>query len=824
VNENWYLILELDFDPPVEDQAIVDQKIEEKRKFWAKNINDFKKGPLYKGYLEKYKNKEIENIMSDPEEREKQAEAAREDAYKKLNNYLTILGRGGEITEDVIEKVASKYKLSVNGVKKEVATRGIKIGQKVDFEKDYNKYYKTKPDKANVFKQHVERLQVFNKDDFYDFLNANPETKDMNNWPADNLKTRAREKKKDDFRKSDNTSSAGKKLCEMCEKIFKDENSKIIYDNYLQWDKRRTILDEVKEVADDTGELSNVQGDDFIGRLTESLKDKILAKDVLIAFCKVKNISYNNNPSNEKNENIKVCSCGTINDVSDGRTKCSNCKKELVIECPECSTKNDANIKVCKCGFELKNIDRALALCNLAQQYINSMDFEVAEAHLNDAEKYWSGSSEVEAKRKELGEYKQRIGNVAVNMRTAVQEKCYYEANKQYEDIKKKFPKFNEADLKAEITKAIEIAKSYYDNANDQSPSNEKEIIENCAKAHESCCDYPGISELISRYPPQMPVNLRISTDGNTKTNILSWNESTSEGAVFYSIVRKRDAIPINHTDGDLVARVNVCSINDSKILPGVGYYYAIFAERAGVYSKPLSTRKPDVNLFEIANVTITPGDAMLQLEWDPIHSGSAVELFRIIDGGKEERINSNNSEGYLDSGLKNDKNYNYRLRLVYNVNGQKQMTNGVTISGMPTKPPKAIEILSVKPVEDNTFQATWENPDNSNVQLYCSTNRPEYKCGEIVSQATLESKMRRLALTNPKSNSGKFQFKDDGRLYITAVVVKSQSAVIGEITSASKGESVTIKNIAAVNNRINIFINVPEGANGFVVLYRFEQ
>lgn len=817
MNENWYLILELEFDPPVEDQAVIDQRIEEKSKFWATNFNDFKRGTEYRQYHDLLK--DIKTIMSDPVKRKEQAAAACKEVYDQLDKDLKLLGIKGEITEDIVKNVANKKKVSLDVVKKRVAALGIKIGQNtVDFPAVYDKYYKIKPEGAANFEDKKTFLQTFNKNNFYDFLNPG-KIKDMHNLPCKTLKERAQELKKE-FNKPNTISSSGKKLCEACELVFKDEGSKRIYDEYLEWGKRRSTLDGAKEIAKMAeNQLTNEQGEVYIGQLTELLKDRILAKDVFIAFCKAEKIIYYLNPLNEKNENIKVCRCGCINDVSDGRAICSNCGNKLVIKCPKCSSGNDANIKVCKCGFKFENIDRVFALCDLAQHAIDTMDFEIANTHLNDAEKYWPGSSEVKAKREKLEESKQRIGDVAVNMRTAVQEKRYYEAKKQYEAIQRRFPAFKEADLEAVITTAIETAQSYFNKA--QSARNEKDIIENCTKAYELCCDYPGIRELITKYPPQIPSNLKISTDGNTKTNILSWNEIASEGNVYYSIVRKRDAIPINNTDGDLVARVNVCSFNDSKILPGVCYYYAIFAERSGVYSKPLSSRTPVVNLFEIANVTITAGDAMLQLEWGTIPSGSTIELFRNTDGGKEERINSNNSAGYLDSGLRNDVIYNYRLRLVYNINGQKQMTNGVSISGIPTKPPKAIEVLSVKPVKDNTFQATWENPNNSEVQLYCSTYKPEYKCGEIVSQATLESKMRILAVTKTRINSGTFQFKDDGRLYITAVVIKSKSAVIGAIASARKGESVTIKSIAAVNNKINISIDMPKEAIGFVVLYR---
>ncbi|WP_292374576.1 hypothetical protein [Methanosarcina sp. UBA411] len=822
MNENCYLLLELEFDPPVEDQAVIDQRIEEKRKFWSRNSTDFKKGAEYKKYLEMLP--ETKRIMSDPIERKKQSEAARNYVYAQLDKDLNILGRSGEITEEIIEKIATAKKLSADVVKKRVAALGIKIGQKkVDFDADNNKYYKKKPIKADTFDGMKNFLKPFNKDNFYDFLNPGT-IPNMDKLPCDKLTQFAKEMKKD-FNKNDANSSSGKKICEACELAFEDENSKMIYDEYLAWCKRRSILDHAKEIAQIAGlELSNEQGNVYIGQLTELFKDRKLAEKVLIAFCKVEKIAYNPNPLSENNENIKVCRCGCINDVSDGREVCQNCGNELIIKCPnpKCGAENDANIKVCKCGFKFENIDRALALCDLAQHAINTMDFEVANVHLKDAERYWPGSSKVKAIREQLEEFKQRIGDVAVNLRKTVQEKRYYEAKKQYAAIQRSFPEFKEADLELEITTSIETAQSYYNKA--RSASNENDIIENCTKASESCFDYPGVRELISRYPPHMPTDLRISPDGNTKTNILSWNESISHGTVYYSIVRKRDAIPVNNTDGDLVGRVNICSFNDSKILPGVFYYYAIFAERSGVYSKPLTSRTPAVNLFEITNVTVTTGDEMLQLDWDPIPSGSTVNLFRTAEDGKEEYVNSNNLAGYLDTGLKNDKVYNYRLCLVYNVNGQKQMTNGIKISGIPTRLPNAIETLSVKPVQDDTFQVTWENPENSEVRLYCSTDRPEYKCGEIVPQSILDSKMRRLAVTKTAYNSGTFQFKGDELLYITAVVIKSGSVVIGAIARAANKGTIIIKNIAVVNDKINIFINLPKRATGFVVLYRFDQ
>ena len=75
-----------------------------------------------------------------------------------------------------------------------------------------------------------------------------------------------------------------------------------------------------------------------------------------------------------------------------------------------------------------------------------------------------------------------------------------------------------------------------------------------------------------------------------------------------------------------------------------------------------------------------------------------------------------------------------------------------------------------------------------------------------------------------PNERGASFQYGGTELLYIVAVVVKSGSAVFGTLARASKGETVNIKAIRPVNGQINIYIDPPATATGFVVLYRFDQ
>ena len=198
--ENCYLLLELEFDPPVEDQAVINQKIEEKSKFWARNLNHYNNGAEYNKYLEMLP--EIKRIMSDPLERKKEAETACKIVYAQLDKDLKILGGNGEIDEDFIENIAYEKKVSVNLVKKRVSALGIKIIPMNYYQRTYDEYYKTKPKSVHKFESVAVYLKPFNIDNFYDFLNPG-KMQNMDKLPCDKLKQLAQEKKKNEFYKND---------------------------------------------------------------------------------------------------------------------------------------------------------------------------------------------------------------------------------------------------------------------------------------------------------------------------------------------------------------------------------------------------------------------------------------------------------------------------------------------------------------------------------------------------------------------------------------------------------------------------------------------
>jgi len=815
--DNWYIILELEFDPtPVHDEAVIEKAIDEKAKFWSKNFNDFKRGPEYRRHHDNIKTMRKE-MIGEQNIRDQHIKDACAVTFAPIDKFLKMMGRRGEITRDEVQSLATKQKVSVEIVERRAAACGVKIGagKSADFQATYDKYYKNKPPQTAVFDGMKPLLDSFGTDSLYGFLGVDK------TLPRYDLLNEATKKKKT-FVKADATSSNGSKLCGQCELAFKDDTSKAAYDTYLEWVKRKSILDEAKELYAISKRLSKEDGNEAISKLTAILKDISAAQDLFVAFCEVEGVVYTPLVDPAPGQKPVVCIfCGFINDVSTGREVCGNCKEKL--KCPSCNTLIESNVKVCKCAFEFENIKISNALCKLAQNDIRAMDFSAVEVHLSDAEKLWAENEKIAPLRQRLSELKGRIGEKPEEMRSAAKAGNFNEARKLYDEIKKLFPEFNEPELETEIQGALDAAMEALNQA--KAAKSEKEIIDYCDKAYEICKDFPGIKEVISKFPPHPPTGLNVVVDGVSKANILSWDKSASEGMVHYSIVRKKDIAPISISDGETLGRVSSCEYSDTQIEAAVNYFYAVFSERAGIQSKPLVNDSPVVNYFEVSNLTVITGDSTIELKWSTLPNGATAEIYRKKGATKEEKIHSTTAISHLDSGLENDASYTYVVKLVYSVDGRKHTTNGVTIGGIPTQPPKPIGDLFIKPGEGDTFTAEWSNPDNSDVELYCSTKKPEYAFGDVVPQQIIEGEMSKLALNRTSVTSATFQHKGDELLYIVAAVIKSGSVALGATARASRDEAVKIQSVNVMNGKIHIFLeHIPKDATGFVVLHRFDR
>jgi tetratricopeptide (TPR) repeat protein len=287
--DNWYLVLGLEFDPPVVDERLIKEQIEKKKRDWSRDLNDSENGSDYHRYLDAANALEIEAAMCNFETRQELIDDARKRIYEPIDGWLKMLANpdSGEISIENISKTAKKYKVDKKIVERRAHEIGVGISRELsdqELEAVYKKYYKTEPQNFNAYESFEHLLKGST---LYDFLGKGAAL-----WSYDKLHKCAKEKRKEFINKHNEIAARGKSLCDACADAFKDDLNKNAYDCYLEYKKSRAILNEVKEIAGmSAGKLSATNWGNFIDALKKVFIDETLPADLLFAFCKIEGIA-----------------------------------------------------------------------------------------------------------------------------------------------------------------------------------------------------------------------------------------------------------------------------------------------------------------------------------------------------------------------------------------------------------------------------------------------------------------------------------------------------------------------------------------------------
>ena len=360
IEYNWYEILGLEYYPvPEENEEKIKAKIEEKRKEWLRKETDPLNGTKYKNYGELLKHGVIESEMLNSAKRKELIRDAQNKLFEPIDKFLKYF-EGSIITSQKIKEIAEKTKRKENLIKKRIEENGkIELYDEKIY-KNYCEYINRKYEFLTV----EQNLKILDKKDLYEFLNS--ENINVNRLDARGIIENIKEKRKD-LIKSDNETSAKKKLFTECEKIFGDVAKRKEYDEYLKYLKYVNVkkeLEEIKTIYEVTDkQVSNKENDNF-NNIKSILNSEKEAKNIFIGFCEANKIPYNiSNSSNDTNR-------------------------------PQNTYKNDNN--------ELKKLSEAA--CERALNAIENFRFNEAVKCLNEARNYWPGNPRIEMIRKRMNE------------------------------------------------------------------------------------------------------------------------------------------------------------------------------------------------------------------------------------------------------------------------------------------------------------------------------------------------------------------------------------------------------------------------------------
>ena len=418
IEHNWYEILELTFYPVAEEnEEKIKSRIDEKRKQWIINGSDIIKGTDYKIYLNLY-NKGIiyEQMLGKNNIREKLIKDARNNYFKPIDDFLNAIGNI-PITNEIIKKIAKESKRD----EKLVVERIQQSGKKIDFDEakktasdaynNYCNYMKKKFKFLTVFRGIDQYLKILNKKNLYDFLiSEGLELKTLTVSKIDEKRLK--------LLKSDDETSAKRKLYSECEKMLKYTEIKTEYDDYLKYLKYKevsVILSKIKKIFNVIGTtISKRQSDNFINEIAEILKNEKEAREIFTNFCDENNFPYNISETSNNTNNNNTQNNESFDNSETQKTSNKSCEKAL--------------------------------------EAIDEFRLADAQNYLKEAENYWSENPQIKIIKTKLNKIKEEIIREIEEIKNCIRNGNYGIAEEKYKQLKNKYP----------YLKNVEIEKSLY--------------------------------------------------------------------------------------------------------------------------------------------------------------------------------------------------------------------------------------------------------------------------------------------------------------------------------------------------------------------------
>ena len=357
IEYNWYEILELEYYPAAEEnEEKIKVRIEEKRKEWLRKETDPLNGTKYKNYGELLKHGIIESEMLNSAKRKELIKDAQNKLFEPIDKFLRFF-EGSIITSEKIQEIAARIKRKEDLIKKRIEENG-----KIELydEKIYKNYCEC-INRKYEFLTVEQNLKILDKKNLYEFLVS--ENINAGRLDARGIIGAIKEKRKK-LIKSDNETSAKKKLFTECEKIFGNGAKRNEYDEYLKYLKYIEVkkeLEEIKSIYEITDKQISTEKSDNFNNIKNILSSEKEAKNVFIGFCEANKISYN------------------ITNSSSGSQK---------------AHENDNN--------DAKRLSEAA--CDRALNAIENFRFNEAVKYLDEARNYWPGNPRIEMIRKRMNE------------------------------------------------------------------------------------------------------------------------------------------------------------------------------------------------------------------------------------------------------------------------------------------------------------------------------------------------------------------------------------------------------------------------------------
>lgn len=808
--DNFYILLDLNIDPPETNIRVIEEAIRIKTGKWSKMRNHPAKGIKAQSYLDMLP--EIRKVMLDDALRKAEADEARQivsriekEKFKKLDVTIKFLSAKKRITQKEFMELVKKFE--------EISEADIRKRIKVPIVEEEKTQKPKKELEKTTSKDILKNLEIIGKTSLYDFLEIPPTSS------LKALQDRTKEIHEQIRKISQKTAdvTAKGKLIGHCLSIFRSEEMRDAYETSLA----RANLEKLNELIELAGSGNHIEAavfDQIVKQAVEMGIDREEAKQYILDLCKKRKLSVAT-PEKMSVEAMKQCGVCNVLNLSTA-VHCENCGNPLEQACLKCGAKNSSTVRICsKCGFNVGDIPLVNNLIRKGRLALAQKELDAAMTSFRQAEVYWPDHPDIPKYIQSVLAEKKTLAKIVDSLHDAVKNKLFYQARDRLLKLKQIDAAHPDLTLEATVNQKIAAAEAFLDKAG--ASRNENDIIDALTQALSESKDCQEAIDKLSAIPPEPPQKLQASSSGRSIT--LRWQKSRSRGDITYRVVRKTDTQPGSPNDGEIIAETVNLNVDDAQTTPGVFYFYTVYSIRGRVFSRSGPVAGPVFRIGEIENLQIVPGDSRINIQWDSPGKAIDFEVYRKkgstpLKRGDGQRLSAR-PDGITDHGLNNDTLYGYRIIAVYrDENGNKCYSNGVDCRSRPKEPPKPIlNLQAQKRVNDIEF--TWSHPPKGTVLLFRSDS--EFNISEGTTLPV--GKIAKLGLQIPiqSMNRTTIQLNFQGVVHVIPVTVEDEIAVIGRAIQVTSIADVSNLKSELNSGKLYVEWEWPPGAKTVLVAYR---
>jgi len=743
-------------------------------------------------------------IMTDKALREKELQAAKNFKLETAERAIVAIvrGRGAIYKSDLIKMADASGKwLTADEIEKKIAyllQQGAKLVDDTKRSLDFLTY-----DKIEKF------LKTIGKSNLYDLLGT------TQNTSVSSLQGAVTNTYNAVSGKTDPKSTATNGVCGEAKKVFKDDNSKRIYDIYLA---TKDIWDEFA-LRRSTG-ISEMELKEF---LAYSEKSKNVLKPLnindvdYIEILLAEGLNYYRIAvagGRERGIDLEDCPyCGKAYANNDNPKECPHCHQPLEIVCWNCGGKAPYTVKknTCpSCGAAKEHSARFEAIVKKIDALLVQPDVSLTDiqTELNNLKNLLPDYSKVKTSKlaKKADEYQEKIdkknkeeetiGKAYKNEYEKIQElinlKKYISASGMVTALKNKYPKYNLSKtdaLSATISSVVLKVKQYADKARAFTvQNNEEAAVSEVAAILDLSTDYIEANQILSKFPPKAPesINSAIKED----SALITWVQNKPQKLATYTVIRKNGSRPTSITDGTVVAsELSINFFEDKTIVSGVPYYYAVFTSRLGINSPIVCATAPIVTYFDVSNILQEIATGKIIVKWETPQNVSEVEVIRkkglAPPTGREDgqKIHVKNNETFEDS------DYDKAGNTYFFVCSYKN-DKGITYSRGVTRTFKAFE--EIKPLSDvkieqngtTSFTLRCDKVVSGKRGIYYSTQEISCKFGSTLRIAEFRNFYKGIneaSLLVSDDNTASFNLPPDKAYYVYPIICNEQLIIVSK-------------------------------------------